>query len=258
MQEAYGLSSMRDSDAPVSARARGPMDDAPTTERDSRFARYDSSSPSGTQECSLQDLRQALADLVRAVSHAIQDKSNEAYGYVLRAAELLRVQPPGVTADPQVYDTPSAAPPAPRGGLAPWMIRKVSTYIESHLDSALSSAELAELAKLSVYHFSRAFRESFDEPPHTYIMRRRIERAQGMMLQTNLPLAQIAVCCGLADQPHLNKSFRRFVGQSPGAWRRARTARPQLSLEVVGVELPQLDDSAPQRESHRIDPITGA
>lgn len=67
-----------------------------------------------------------------------------------------------------------------------------------------------------------------------------------MTLQTNLPLAQIAVCCGLADQPHLNKSFRRFVGQNPGARRRARTARPErvLSLEVVSVELRQLDDPA--------------
>jgi AraC family transcriptional regulator len=57
-------------------------------------------------------------------------------------------------------------------------------------------------------------------------MRRRIERAQGLMLQTNLSLAQIALDCGLADQAHLNKSFRRFVGQSPGAWRRARSALP--------------------------------
>jgi AraC family transcriptional regulator len=46
------------------------------------------------------------------------------------------------------------------------------------------------------------------------------------MLQTSLPLAQIAVDCGLADQAHFNRSFRRFVGQSPGAWRRARTALP--------------------------------
>jgi transcriptional regulator GlxA family with amidase domain len=102
----------------------------------------------------------------------------------------------------------------------------VSTYIETHLESAISAADLAELADRSVYHFCRAFRESFSEPPHTYVMRRRIERAQGLMLQTNLSLAQIALDCGLADQAHLNKSFRRFVGQSPGAWRRARSALP--------------------------------
>jgi AraC family transcriptional regulator len=58
-------------------------------------------------------------------------------------------------------------------------------------------------------------------------MRRRIERAQGVMLRTSSSLAQIAAECGLADQAHLNKSFRRFVGESPGAWRRARTAPPE-------------------------------
>jgi transcriptional regulator GlxA family with amidase domain len=160
------------------------------------------------------------------VSHAIQDNSNEAYGYVLHAAELLRTRPPDALADPHVYDSPTAAPSAPRGGLPPWVARKVSTYIETHLESAISAADLAELADRSVYHFCRSFRESFSEPPHTYVMRRRIERAQGLMLQTNLSLAQIALDCGLADQAHLNKSFRRFVGQSPGAWRRARSALP--------------------------------
>ena len=121
----------------------------------------------------------------------------------------------------------SAAPQIARGGLAPWMVRKLSTYIETHLDSTISSVDLAEMAEQSVSHFGRAFRESFDEAPHTYVMRRRIERAQGLMLQTNLSLAQIAIDCGLSDQAHFNKSFRRFVGQSPGAWRRARVIGPR-------------------------------
>jgi AraC family transcriptional regulator len=121
------------------------------------------------------------------------------------------------------YDTKSAAS-ASRGGLAPWQIRKVSAYIEAHLDSTIGAAHLAGLVKLSVFHFCRAFRASFGEPPHTYVMQRRVERAQGMMLRTSSSLAQIAIECGLADQAHLNKSFRRFVGESPGAWRRARAA----------------------------------
>jgi transcriptional regulator GlxA family with amidase domain len=53
-----------------------------------------------------------------------------------------------------------------------------------------------------------------------------------MMLQTPLPLAQIAIECGWADQAHLNKSFRRFVGESPGAWRRARATAPLSSLRM--------------------------
>jgi AraC family transcriptional regulator len=213
-------------EARPAAHAYRSMDVLPRTERDSRIARYTSASIPGAEECSLEDLRHALTDLLWAVSHAIQENSNEAYACVLHAAELLRTRPPNALPDPHVYDSPSAAPSASRGGLAPWVARKVSTYIETHLESAISAADLAGLADRSVWHFCRAFRESFSEPPHTYLMRRRVERAQGLMLQTNLSLAQIALDCGLADQAHLNKSFRRFVGQSPGAWRRARSALP--------------------------------
>jgi AraC family transcriptional regulator len=176
------------------------------------------------QEGSVEKLRNAVADLLHAIGHAFQDRPEEAYGYVLRATEMLRPGSGGAVADLDLHDTQSAPLPTPRGGLAPWMVRKVSTHIETHLDSAITLADLAGLAKQSVYHFCRAFRKSFDEPPHQYVMRRRIERAQGLMLQTSLPLAQIAIDCGLADQAHFNKSFRRFVGQTPGAWRRARLA----------------------------------
>jgi len=180
--------------------------------------------PPNAQEGSLEELQSAVADLLHAIGRAFQDRPEEAYGYVVRAAALLRPESSAAIADLDLYDTQSARPPTLRGGLAPWMVCRVSTYIETHLDSAITLADLAGLAKQSVYHFCRVFRKSFDEPPHQYVMRRRIERAQGLMLQTNLPLAQIAVDCGFADQAHLNKSFRRFAGQTPGAWRRARVA----------------------------------
>ena len=163
---------------------------------------------------SMERLRSAVADLLYALSGAFQDKPEEAYGFMSRTVASLRAEP---------HDTP-AVQPASRGGLAPWQIRRVSTYIEMHLDRPTGTADLAGLVRLSVFHFCRAFRASFNESPHTYVMRRRIERAQGMMLQTSSSLAQIAIECGLADQAHLNKSFRRFVGESPGAWRRARAA----------------------------------
>jgi AraC-like DNA-binding protein len=180
-----------------------------------------------TQESSFEKIRDAVADLLHAVTRAFQDKPDEAYRCVLYAAELLRKEGSSAIAGLDPDDGRCAAPPTPCGGLAPWMVRKVSTHIETHLDSAISSADLAGLAKQSVYHFCRVFRESFGESPHKYVMRRRIERAQGLMLQTNLSLAQIAIECGLADQAHLSRTFRRFVGECPGIWRRARAAPPR-------------------------------
>jgi AraC family transcriptional regulator len=192
-------------------------------ERDLQFSEYAPPSLPSVQECSLEQLRGAVADLLHALGGAIQNKPEEAYGYVARAVALLRLEIPSMISTPDSYDTKSAAS-ASRGGLAPWQIRKVSAYIEAHLDSTIGAADLAGLVKLSIFHFCRVFRASFGEPPHTYVMQRRVERAQGMMLRTSSSLAQIAIECGLADQAHLNKSFRRFVGESPGAWRRARAA----------------------------------
>ena len=196
-------------------------------EQDLRFAEYAAANLPNGQECSLEKLRNAVLDLLHAVSGALQDKPAEANGYVLHAAELLRKESFSAMGGLDLDDSHSAAPPIPSGGLAPWMVRKVSIHIETHLHSSISSADLAALAKQSVYHFCRVFRQSFDESPHRYVMRRRIERAQGLMLQTDLPLAQIAIECGLADQAHLNRSFRRFVGECPGAWRRARVSPPR-------------------------------
>jgi AraC-like DNA-binding protein len=120
----------------------------------------------------------------------------------------------------RVSEAPAAA--ITRGGLAPWQVKRVTTHIDAHLESVIPIRDLAQVAGLSVSHFMRAFRASFGHSPHRFIMRRRLERAQGLMLTSGTPLGQIALECGLADQSHLTRLFRRFVGESPGMWRRAR------------------------------------
>jgi AraC-like DNA-binding protein len=98
----------------------------------------------------------------------------------------------------------------------------VLAHIEANLDTRIRNKDLAAVARLSEYHFNVAFRISVGEPPHGYIIQRRVERAQGLMLSTQKPLSEIAVECGLADQAHFTRLFRRIVGESPAAWRRAR------------------------------------
>jgi AraC-like DNA-binding protein len=110
------------------------------------------------------------------------------------------------------------------GGLAPWQIRKVTSHIEANLDKSIKSGDLAALLDLNPSHFSRAFRVSFGNSPLEYVIRRRMERAQGLMLSTDAPLSQIALECGLADQAHFSRLFRRIAGESPRAWRRARAS----------------------------------
>jgi AraC family transcriptional regulator len=108
-----------------------------------------------------------------------------------------------------------------RGGLAPWQVRRVTEYIEANLASTIRLEDLAGIARLSHSHFCRAFKESIGHPAHAYVMRRRVRRAQGLMLNTAESLSQIAAQCGMADQAHFCKLFRRLVGESPNAWRRA-------------------------------------
>lgn len=106
-------------------------------------------------------------------------------------------------------------------GLPRWQGKRALAYIEDNLGSKLDTRGLADLLAFSKSHFCRAFKRSFGVPPMTYVAARRVERAKLMMSSTTDRLTNIALACGFADQPHLNKLFRRMVGVSPGVWRRA-------------------------------------
>lgn len=111
-------------------------------------------------------------------------------------------------------------PLAPRGGLAVATRRRLRDYIDAHLARPLTLGELAEQACLSEYHFARMFRLSFGVPPHVWIARERLERAQALLRSTELSLTELALACGFADASHLGHRFRRALGVSPGAYRR--------------------------------------
>jgi AraC family transcriptional regulator len=117
-------------------------------------------------------------------------------------------------------------------GLAPWQRARITSYVDANLAKRLSTAELAALVRLSTSHFCRAFKASLGCSPHEYVIQCRIVRAKMLMLETGISLAQIALECGLADQAHLSRLFRRRVGTSPSAWRRRQ--------ELGRVEAPAL------------------
>jgi len=122
---------------------------------------------------------------------------------------------------------PEPAPPTVvQGGLAPWQIARVKAHVETHLDATLRMRDLAAIARLSAGHFSRSFTRSFGVAPFAYVAGRRLARAQELMLTTDEPLSQIALACGLCDQSHLTRLFRRHVGTSPNAWRRSHKSDP--------------------------------
>ena len=102
------------------------------------------------------------------------------------------------------------------GGLAPWQVLRVTKHIDTALASTIRAHDCASIARLSTGYFSRAFKTSFGEKFSSYVIRRRIERAQAMLVLTEEPLSQIALSCGFADQSHFSRQFRRQVQSSPG------------------------------------------
>jgi AraC-like DNA-binding protein len=106
--------------------------------------------------------------------------------------------------------------------LLPWQVSRVREYIERNLSQAIRVSDLSTLVFRTEAHFSRAFKRSFGLTPHAYLLRRRIELASQLMLESNTPLSEIALTCGFNDQAHLCKRFREHTGATPAAWRRAQ------------------------------------
>jgi AraC family transcriptional regulator len=115
--------------------------------------------------------------------------------------------------------TPSRAPQ--HGGLAPWQVRKVSDFIEANLARDVPLAELAALARLSPYHFCRAFARSTGLPPHSWLQARRIERAKRHLARADHTILEVAAMVGYDNPGHFAKVFRRLVGMTPREFRRS-------------------------------------
>jgi len=128
----------------------------------------------------------------------------------------------------------AAESPISRGGLAPWQKRKIDCYLREHLERPLQVKRLAQQVSLSASHFCRAFKDSFGTTPHMHIVRLRLERARQLMATTRDPLSDIALRCGLADQAHLSKLFRRWMGETPNAWRRRNFTDLPGGLQIRG------------------------
>jgi AraC family transcriptional regulator len=174
-------------------------------------------------------LRAAVAELFKAVSNGLQDDPESAKRCMQQVVDILRVEPwfAKVIGEFEIASGQHSKPIL--GGLASWQIRRVTAHIEAALAAKVRIKDLAGLIQLSSSHFSRAFKQSFADTPHRYVMRRRVERAKALMLSTNGSLGRIAADCGFADQSHFNRQFRRLVGEKPNAWRRARACAPRIN-----------------------------
>lgn len=115
-----------------------------------------------------------------------------------------------------------------RGGLARWQVTRINDFIKQHLDQCIRTTELASLLRLSVSHFSHAFKQTTGMTPLMYVSAKRVEAAGQYMLCSEHSLSDIALSLGFCDQSHFCRVFRRETGLSPQTWRRLHTATPHL------------------------------
>jgi RpiB/LacA/LacB family sugar-phosphate isomerase len=105
------------------------------------------------------------------------------------------------------------------GGLPPRRLQRVFSHVRENIGQELSVTELAHVAGMSQYYFSKLFKMSTGTTPHQYVMRQRVERAQEHLRETRIGLADIAMKVGFETQSHFTSVFRRLAGITPKHYR---------------------------------------
>jgi AraC family transcriptional regulator len=172
---------------------------------------------------------QSAVRLLGEAGRALRNNREMADVCIAKAAALLQVE-----SDLAGRSAGTSAGPY-RQRLAPWQVTRVVRFIDANLSNKIGVRDFAAVARLSSCHFARAFRATVGEAPYAYLIRRRIERVQELILATDKSLAEIALDCGLGDQAHMTRHFRRIAGVSPGAWRRAHGAAAKDGAALLGL-----------------------
>ena len=112
-----------------------------------------------------------------------------------------------------------AIPDRERSGRTGDAVIRAAAHLDAHFDEELSVPLLASKVGLSQNWFAKAFRDYHGQTVQHYLLARRIEHAQTLLVTTDLPITRIAARLGFGDSQHFNKQFRRLAGCNPTAYR---------------------------------------
>jgi len=97
---------------------------------------------------------------------------------------------------------------------------RVRDLIDRAYAEPLDISALARSASVSTAYFSRSFKAAFGETPHQYLMSRRMERAKALLRSGDLAVTEVCLAVGFTSLGSFSTQFRRFVGDSPSAYRK--------------------------------------
>lgn len=106
------------------------------------------------------------------------------------------------------------------GALSSQQARSVRDYIEENLARDIGLDDLAAVCNLTRFHFSRAFKSTFGQPPYRYLNIRRVEHGQRMLVETRIAVGDIAIGCGFSGASQFGRAFKDVVGKTPLEFRR--------------------------------------
>ncbi len=122
------------------------------------------------------------------------------------------------------YSNAKSIPENTNGGLSGYKLNRVKEFINESLDEELSLSDIAAVADLSQFHFSRAFRKSTGLTPQQYLMKQRIERAKVLLAKDELPIVEVGLQTGFKNQSHFTTLFRKYTNFTPKTWRELKLA----------------------------------
>ena len=105
------------------------------------------------------------------------------------------------------------------GGLTESKLLLVTDYINDNIASEIKLLDLASLAGISQYHFSRLFKKSLGISPNQYVIKQRVEGAKSLLKNPELSVTDVALQCGFNSHSHFGQHFRRFTGFTPKQYR---------------------------------------
>jgi two-component system response regulator YesN len=193
----------------------------------------------GTEDVAVQALRGGARDYIRKPVDFRDLHSRIAAFLALCRAEMAQ------RLNPYVHQAEPLAPwPLPEPDLKTAergrAILKALRYMDEHLDSGISPADVARAAGMSKYHFCRRFKASTGLYFREYLARRRIAKAKELLRDTSRTVTDVFREVGFKDMTHFGRVFKKLEGKLPSEFRRRREAGSPRVASQVGEKNPSI------------------